>query len=157
MLINNIKLVIVLILLLLIQFIVNNFTIFYVDLFGIFAIILLLYGSSNFSYIVGISVLADLFGYWYIGEHLIAIVALSILSSRVTRVFSICNWFQKLVILEVFTGLLILIIYALNLVFNKHIDNTLSFLIQLIVVLPILQIVYQKIVLTKKSDVIWYE
>ena len=157
MIVNNIKLSLVLFVLLIIQFITNNVSSYYVDLIGMLLIFLTLYGSYNFLYIIGISLVAELFGYWYIGEHLIAIVILSFIATKISRLFSICNWIQKLIVIESFFCVMSLIIFAINKIFNAHSDYLLSFLIQIFIFIPILQIIYEKFILTKRSDILWYD
>ena len=86
MILKNLRLIIFVLILLVIQFLINNLSIFYVDLLGIILITLLIEGKSSWLALVLLSLIADLFGHWYLGSHLFAIVILSVFSVRVKRV-----------------------------------------------------------------------
>ena len=50
---------------------INNLTIFYVDILAIVLVCLLLGGNYNWTQLIILSLLADLFGHWYLGSHLL--------------------------------------------------------------------------------------
>jgi hypothetical protein len=75
--VNNLRFVLLCTVLIFLQFIINNFTIFYIDIIAILLISLLLRGNLIWVQLITISFIGDLIGHWYLGSHLLTVVLLS--------------------------------------------------------------------------------
>lgn len=157
MLKNNLRLIIFCLILLIVQFLINNLTIFYVDLFGIILVLLLLIGNKSWSKLIFISIAADLFGHWYLGCHLFGIVILSLFSTNFISFYKICNSFQKIFIANIFFILLNLIIYAIDFVIDKRFNSLSSILVEVMIFLPLIQLTLDKLVNKSPSEFIFYD
>lgn len=156
MTINNIKLTILCLILILVQFLINNLTILYVDLLTIVPLVLLLDNRYNWIQLIVLSLLCDLIGHWYFGSHLLAITILSIFSVRLVNFYKICNAFQKLVINGFFLTLLLAIIYVISLATARVYISWYGFLANIFVGLPLIQLLISRFVFPRNSEYIFY-
>ncbi len=156
MILRNLRLIILLISCAIIQFIINNFTILYIDIIGIVVISLLLDGRSNWSKLVLVSLMADLMGHWYLGTHLLPLVILSIFSQKINRYFQLCNWLNRSLITVLYWFLFSVFIYMLDLLLSKTLISVYSLLFEFIIIIPILQI-WLNIFAPKSTEYISYE
>ena len=65
------------IVILVLQLLINNATILYIDCLTLVLVALLLDGFFSVRFIFIVCLLADLFGHWYLGTHLLAIILIS--------------------------------------------------------------------------------
>lgn len=156
MTVNNIKLSILCIILVLCQFLINNLTILYVDLLTIVPLILLLDNRYNWLQLIVLSLLCDLIGHWYFGSHLLAITILSFFSCRIVNFYKICGIFQKLIISCFFLTLLLAIIYAISLATARVYVSWYGFLVNIVVGLPLIKLLMNRFVLPRNSEYIFY-
>lgn len=154
---NDINILICLFLSLIVQFIINNFTIVYIDIFGAILVLMLLIGTYSWLSLIIISILADLFGHWYLGTHLIGLVIISMLSGNITNFYKMCNPLHKSVIAALYYSVLSIVIILIELVSNKIFFSPISIVIQLFVVIPFVQLVIYSFINTKKSNFLIYE
>lgn len=75
--IKYLNLSILIIIILFLQLIINNTTILYIDCLTLLLVAFLLDGLFPVRLILIVSLLADLFGHWYLGTHLLAITLIS--------------------------------------------------------------------------------
>ena len=157
MILKNLRLIIFVLILLLAQFLINNLSIFYVDLLGIILINLLIEGKSSWLALVLLSLVADLFGHWYLGSHLLAIVVLSVFSVRVNRFYQLCGWINRSIIANFFFLLMSLVIYLIDILLGKTFTSFYSITLELVLLMPLVQFTLNYIVNLKSTEFIWYE
>jgi hypothetical protein len=143
--------------LILIQFLFNNLTSFYFDLVAIILISLLLNGGASWTQLIILSLAADLSGHWLVGSHLLAITILSIFSGKFISFYRLCNWFQRSLLSSVFYLLLIFIIFLIELASNQAYYNFKSVIIEVLLILPLLQLLLYSWIIKKPSELIIYE
>lgn len=157
MILRNLRLILFVLSLLITQFLINNLSIFYVDLLGIVLIITLIENKSSWLVLVILSIVADLFGHWYLGSHLFAILLLSWLSTRTSRFYLLCGWVNRTVIANFFFLLMGLVIYLLDLVLGKTFTSLSSIALELFFLMPLVQFIFNTFVHAKSSEFIWYD
>ncbi|MDD3265632.1 MAG: hypothetical protein PHC75_00450 [Burkholderiales bacterium] len=154
---NNLKYLIMLLAAVFTQFMVNNFTIFYVDIFGAVLVIALLLGSYSWLFLICLSLLADLLSHWYLGTHLIGMVLISIMSDKIVNFYRISNPLNKFVIAVFYYLLLFFIIVLIGFITKKVFFSVTSLLFQIFVVLPIVQLIVHALAKKNKSNSLFYE
>jgi cell shape-determining protein MreD len=100
--------------------------------------------------------LADLFGHWYLGSHLLAITILSFFSAKFTNFYRMCNWFQRTVTANFFFMFLNAIIYAVELATHKVFNSWQGGVLELLVLMPIIQWCLDKVIHQRSSEFIFY-
>ncbi|HLX53308.1 MAG TPA: hypothetical protein VKR58_05180, partial [Aquella sp.] len=75
--VKYLNLIILIVIILAFQLIINNTTILYIDCLTLVLVTLLLDGFFSVRFIFIVCLLADLFGHWYLGTHLLAITIIS--------------------------------------------------------------------------------
>lgn len=156
MILRNLRLILLLIVLAITQFIVNDFTIFYIDVIGVVSLSLLLEGKSNWWKLILISIFADLIGHWYLGTHLLAIVLLSFFSGSFNRYYQLCGWVNRSFIVVIYFLVMNLIIYGIDIVIGKTFFTFPNLALEVFVVVPIVQ-VWLKLITQKSTEFIWYD
>lgn len=157
MIVNNLRLIIFCIILVFAQFLINNLTIFYVDILAIVLICLLMGGNYSWTQLIILSLLADLFGHWYLGSHLLAITILSVFSAKFTSFYRVSNWLPRTIMANIFFSILLLIIYLIDVVLGKVFTSLSSLLFEVVVLMPLIQFILQKFVNLRSSDIIFYD
>lgn len=156
MIINNLRLFVFLLILLVTQFSINNFTIMYVDLFGILLLISLLSGSYSWHKMVIFSLIADIFGHWYLGTHLVTIVLVSLLAPNMINFYRMSGWFQRSLITNLYFIIFNLIICVIDLVLSKTHLSISGFIFEILIVMPVIQLLLDKFIIQKNNEFIWY-
>lgn len=157
MILRNLRLILFVLSLLITQFLINNLSIFYVDLLGIILIITLIENKSSWLTLVILSIIADLFGHWYLGSHLFAILLLSGLSARMSRFYLLCGWVNRTMIANFFFLLMGLVIYLLDILLGKTFTSLPSIALELFFLMPLVQFIFNHFVHVKSSEFIWYD
>lgn len=157
MILRHLRLILFVLSLLITQFLINNLSIFYVDLLGIVLIITLIENKSSWLVLVTLSLVADLFGHWYLGSHLFAILLLSGLSTRMSRFYLLCGWINRTMIANFFFLLMGLVIYLLDLALGKTFTSLFSIALELFFLMPLVQFIFNTFVHAKSSEFIWYD
>ena len=157
MILKNLRLIIFVLILLVIQFLINNLSIFFFFLLGIILITLLIEGKSSWLALVLLSLVADLFGHWYLGSHLFAIVILSVFSVRVNRFYQLCGWVNRSFIANFFFLLMSLVIYLIDILLAKTFTSLYSITLELVLLMPLVQFILTHLVNLKSTEFIWYE
>jgi hypothetical protein len=157
MTINNFKLSVLCAFLIIVQFLINNLTIIYVDLLTIVPIILLLSGRYNWLQLIILSIIADLIGHWYLGSHLLAITILSLFSNGFANFYKICNAFQRTVLAGLFFLFSGLIVYIVSIATERAYLSGWGFVTALFVALPIVQYLMNRWILASSSDFLFYD
>ena len=152
MTINNIRLALFCFSLILLQFTLNNLTIFYVDLLAIVLVSLLLIGGYSWLQLISLCLVADLIGHWYLGCHLLAVTLLSLFSGGFVNFYRMCNWFQRTMISSVFFLLLVLIIYLVQLMAGKNFSSPFSLVLEIFILLPVVQLLLHLVVIRNSAD-----
>lgn len=156
MILRNLRLILLLVVLAITQFIVNDFTIFYIDVIGVVSVSLLLEGKSNWGKLMLISIFADLIGHWYLGTHLLAIVILSFFSGNFNRYYQLCGWLNRSFIVVIYFLVMNLIVYGIDLAIGKTFFTIPNLLLEVFVVVPIVQI-WLKLITPESTEFIWYD
>lgn len=154
---SNLRLGIFLFLLLVSQFLINNFTIFYVDFFGILLIVSLMSGAYSWSKMVMFSLLADIFGHWYLGTHLVSIVIISFMVHNLVNFYRMCGWFQRTLVTNVFFIVMKLVIFVIDATLSHTYVSINSLIFEIIICMPIIQLVLDKIIIKRTSEFVWYD
>lgn len=157
MILRNLRLILFVLSLLITQFLINNLSIFYVDLLGVVLIITLMENKSSWLMLVILSLVADLFGHWYLGSHLFAILMLSTFSVRMSRFYLLCGWINRNVIANFFFILMSGVIYLIDISLGKTFTSLSSIVLELVLLMPLVQFAFSHIVHVKSSEFIWYE
>lgn len=139
------------------QFMINNFTIFYVDIFGAIIVVAIMIGSYSWLSLICLSLLADLLSHWYLGTHLIALVLISIVSSKIVNFYKISNAINKFVIVAFYYSLLSLIIVIIEFATGRVFFSASNLLFQIFVVIPVVQLMVHLISKKNKSNSLFYE
>lgn len=137
------------------QFAINNLTIFYVDLFAIVLVSMLMRGNISWPQLILLSLFADLVGHWYLGSHLLATVILSLFSSKFVNFYRMCSWFQRNIISSMFFIAMAFIIYIVELVTGKVFTSKIGFVLELLVLLPLVQALLNKVVFKRPEEYIF--
>ncbi len=135
------------------QLIINSTTIFYVDCLGIVLVVLLFVNICSYRVIVLISLLADIFGHWYIGSHLFAIIIVGIFVRFIFNYFKVTNYFQANIIIMIFFSIFQGIISLLDLLIHNLNFSLHSYLLELIIICPFIYYIIVKYI-CKTCDVV---
>ena len=157
MITNSFRLILFCVLLTFVQFLFNNLTIFYVDLFAIVLISLLLNGGYSWGQLVALSLFADLVGHWFLGTHLLAITILSLFSNRFINFYRLCNWFQRSLFSSIFYLMMSCIIFLVELATGKIYNTPASLIFEIMVLLPLIQAVLYAVIIKKPPEFILYD
>jgi cell shape-determining protein MreD len=114
-------------------------------------------GNYSWTQLIILSLLADLFGHWYLGSHLLAITILSIFSSKFTSFYRVSNWLPRTIMANIFFSILLLIIYLIDVIVGKVFTSFSSLVFEVIVLMPLIQFILQKFVNLRPSDIIFYD
>ena len=154
---NNLRLALFGICLIITQFFVNNFTIFYVDLFAILLVSILMLGSFSWGMLIILSIVADVIGHWALGSHLLAIILLSIFSGRFVNFYGMFGFFQRTIVTALFFLALIIISYIIELLTGKVFTSVRSILLEIFILLPLVQFILGKFIFKRSSDLIYHD
>lgn len=152
MIVNNLRFVLLCTVLIFFQFIINNFTIFYIDIIAILLISLLLRGNLIWVQLITISFIGDLIGHWYLGSHLLTVVLLSYFTNKVANFYRMCGWFPRMLISMFYFALFFLVIYLIELLTRRVFTSVDSLIFQLLVILPVVQLILDKLTVRKPSE-----
>jgi cell shape-determining protein MreD len=140
--ISKLKLSILIIFISCLQLLINSQTSLYLDCIGIVLVLLLISDSYSLKMLIILSFYADLIGHWYLGSHLFATLLLSFLTGAIVRFFYMCSTLQKISILVFFYTLFVVIITAINLITHNFSTDSVSFLVEAIILCPIIFILF---------------
>lgn len=154
---SNLRLGIFLFLLLVSQFLINNFTIFYVDFFGILLIVSLMSGAYSWPKMIVFSLLADIFGHWYLGTHLVSIVIISFMVHNLVNFYRMCGWLQRTLVTNVFFIVMKLVIFVIDAILSRTYVSINSLIFEIVICMPIIQLVLEKIIIKRTSEFVWYD
>lgn len=147
----NFRLILFVIILTILELLINSSTKFYVDLLGIFLIIVLLRGHYSFKLILTLAIIADLIGHWYLGSHLLAIMLISFLSDQVINFFHMNNLWNKIVTAEVFYFILVGLLLLLGMLTHNTGFHWQNYFCEVVLVLPIILIIFNYLFLKLDS------
>lgn len=142
------------IVILILQLIINNITILYIDCLTLLLVGFLLEGLFlvRLIFIIGLS--ADLFGHWYLGTHLLAITLISFLVKGLVNFYRVSNILQKVVLNGLFSLLVYIIIGLIDMLFHKSSINWLDILIEIVILNPIILFLSNIFIIKLPSDII---
>ncbi|AUR51529.1 hypothetical protein CUN60_04235 [Aquella oligotrophica] len=152
MIVNNLRFIILCTVLVFLQFTINNFTIFYVDVIAILLVSLLLRGNLIWLQLIILSFIGDLIGHWYLGSHLLAVVIISFFTGKVANFYRMCGWFPRMIISMFYFALFFFVIYLIELSTHRVFTSVDSLIFQLLVILPLVQFVLEKLTVRKPSE-----
>ena len=148
------RLVIFVILILVFQLIINSATTLYFDCLTLLLIAMLLEGVSGVRLLIIICLLADLFGHWYFGTHLLAITLISFFTNWFSRFYRMCDILQKIVLNALFSFFTYIIISLITLVVHNFNINWIDLLIEVLLINPIILLILNKFIITLSPDII---
>lgn len=128
----------------------------YVDIFGILLLISLLSGSYSWPKMVIFSLIADIFGHWYLGTHLVTIVMVSFLAPNMVNFYRMSGWFQRSLITNLYFIIFNLLMYAIDIILSKTHLSVSGFVFEVLIIMPLIQILLDKFIIQKDSEFIWY-
>jgi hypothetical protein len=155
MIVNNLRLIILCIILLFAQFLINNLTIFYIDILAIVLVCLLMGGTYSWTQLIILSLVADLFGHWYLGSHLLTITILSVFSAKFTNFYRVSNWLPRTIMANLLFSILIFIIHLIDLVVGKIFTSLNSLILEIVVLLPFIQFILQIFFDQRSPDILF--
>lgn len=150
--VNKVSFIIFCIILVVAQFLTNNFSIFYVDLFAILLVSLLLRGNLLWMQLIILSFVGDLIGHWFLGTHLLAVVLLSYFTNKIANFYRMCGWFPRTLISIFYLAIFYLIVYIVELSTKRVVTSLDDILVQLLVFLPLVQLVLNLLTTQKSSE-----
>lgn len=150
--VNKVSFIIFCIILVVAQFLTNNFSIFYVDLFAILLVSLLLRGNLLWLQLIILSFVGDLIGHWFLGTHLLVVVLLSYFTNKIANFYRMCGWFPRTLISIFYLAIFYLIVYIVELSTKRVVTSLDDILVQLLVFLPLVQLVLNLLTTQKSSE-----
>jgi hypothetical protein len=152
--INNVRLIVLCFIVVFAQTLINNLTIFYVDIVGLVLISLLILGNYTWLQLIILSMIADLFGHWLLGTHLLTVVILSNFSIKFSRFYRMCNWLSRTIIANGFFIFFNLIIYMIDFTVGRILISWYSLIVELLILMPLVQLLLQKIIISNASSIV---
>lgn len=141
-------------LILIIQSIVNNTTILYFDCLPLLLVAILLEGIFEIRLIFMICLLADLFGHWYLGTHLLSITLVSFLTKGFVNFYRVSNVLQKVIFNGIFSLIAYIIITLVGLVMHNSNFGWLNLLIEVIIINPVILFILSSFIIKMPPDII---
>lgn len=157
MLITNLRFTLYSLLLMTIQIMINNFTPIYVDLLGVFLVIILLNGEFAWRQLIILSLIADLIGHWYLGTHLCATLMVSFLIQPLVNFYLVCTMLQRIIFIEIFYILSALVIILIELIAKQYQVNLQNYLVQLIVIVPLTSLLVNSLFVRRNDNMVFNE
>ena len=117
--VKYLNLIILIVIILAFQLIINNTTILYIDCLTLVLVTLLLDGFFSVRFIFIVCLLADLFGHWYLGTHLLAITIISFPTKGLVNFYRVSNVLQKIVLNGIFALIAYGIISIVDILFHR--------------------------------------
>jgi|SRR6185437_6755862 len=151
--VKYLNLFILIVIILAFQLIINNTTILYIDCMTLVLVTLLLDGFFPVRIIFVVCLLADLFGHWYFGTHLLAITLISFPTKGLVNFYRVSNVLQKVVLNGIFALIAYGIIGLVDVLLHKSGMNWINLLIELLVLNPIILLMLSAFVIKLPSDI----
>jgi len=136
--INYPGLVFLVLLLSVIQLVVNNMTIIYIDCFTLVMVALLLNDLFSIRVFMFLSVFADLIGHWYLGTHLLAIVLVSLLAIKFVQFYRTCHTLQRVILVGIFSLLTYGFLMLVDLLVHNNSFSWQNLIIEAVLINPII-------------------
>lgn len=152
--IKYLNLSILIIIILFLQLIINNTTILYIDCLTLLLVAFLLDGLFPVRLILIVSLLADLFGHWYLGTHLLAITLISFPTKGLVNFYRVSNILQKVVLNGIFAFIAYMIIGFIDLLVHKSSINWINLVVEIIVLNPIILLLSNTLITKLPFDII---
>lgn len=152
--IKYINLAVLIVVILMLQLLINNTTVLYIDCLTLILVSFLLEGLFAVRLILLISLCADLFGHWYLGTHLLAITLISFPIKGLVNFYRVSNFLQKVVLNGIFAFIAYIIIGLIDLLLHKSSINWINILIEIIVLNPIILLLSSSLIIKLHSDII---
>ncbi|MCE3268723.1 MAG: hypothetical protein K0R49_975 [Burkholderiales bacterium] len=152
--VKYIGLSIFIIIILIIQLIVNNTTILYIDCLTLIMVALLLDGLCSNRFLLVASLLADLLGHWYLGTHLLAITLVSFPAKGLVNFYRVSNFLQKIVLNGIFALIAYLLIGSIDALAHKSGISWKNLLVEIVILNPIILLMLSTVIVKLPSDII---
>ncbi len=152
--IDNLRLAIFIFIGPILEIIINNTTILYIDIFGIILVIILVNEIYTMGSLIFISLLADLIGHWYLGSHLLSLVLISFTTSRFINFYKMCTFMQKNFITILYYSVSVCFLVAIGAITRTLHFSLLSYLLEIIFLLPIIFWLFNKIIIKTTTDIL---
>lgn len=149
------KLYFLTILLILAQLFINSTSVIYVDILGVFLIVLLINKFCLFRQLIILAMVADLIGRWYLGTHLFAIILISFFSDRYYNFYKLSGSAQKIISIMIFTIIEFMLNTLIGLLTNSVKIDFFSIATEIIILCPLIFLITAKLLKTPSSDIIF--
>lgn len=154
MIIDNLRLTLFIFVGAILEVIINNTTILYIDILGIILVIILVNEIYTIGSLIFISLVADLIGHWYLGSHLLSLVLISFTTSRFINFYKMCNSIQKNFITILYYSISVCFLVAIGAITRTMHFSLISYLLEVIFLLPIILWLFNKIIIKTTMDII---
>lgn len=129
----------------------------YLDGLTLVLVAFLLEGLFAVRILFTVCLLADLFGHWYLGTHLLAITLISFPVKGFVNFYRVSNVLQKVVLNGIFALFAYLIIGLIDLLVHKTMISWINFAVEIILVNPIILFLLHRYVIRFSPDIILTE
>ncbi|MCC2625076.1 MAG: hypothetical protein K0R14_949 [Burkholderiales bacterium] len=151
--IKYLNLSILIVIILTLQLIANNTTVLYLDCLTLILITLLLDGFFPVRFILVVCLMADLFGHWCLGTHLLAITLVSFLTKGLVNFYRVSNILQQIVLSGIFALVAYGIIGAVDFLMHRSSMGWINLLIELVVLNPLILLSSTTFIIKLPSDI----
>ncbi len=137
------------------QLIINSITSIYVDLLGIFLVILLVNQLANYQQLFILAFLADIIGHWYLGTHLFSLILISFITEKYYNFYKMSNILQKNISIILFFSLFDGIVCLIGLISHNLKIDMLGFAFEIVVFCPLFFFILSRFFKNTSSDFIY--
>lgn len=148
------SLYILIIVILALQLVINNTTTLYIDCLTLVLVALLLDGFFSIRFIVAVCLLADLFGHWYLGTHLLAITLISFPTRGLVNFYRVSNILQKIVLNGIFALIVYIIIGLIDILLHRSGFGWINLLVEVVILNPIILLTLSGFIIKPPSDIL---
>ena len=134
---------------------INSFALIYVDMVGVFLVILLVNKFCVFRQLIIISIMADLIGQWYLGTHLFTLILISFMSDKYYNFYKLSNFFQKNLFILICTTIQFFTISIIGIIAHHAKIDFLGFFTDFAIFCPTIFLITDKVANTTSTDIIY--
>lgn len=137
------------------QLIINSISPIYVDILGMFLVILLMNQISSYQQLFILTFIADIIGHWYLGTHLFSLILISFITEKYYNFYKMSNILQKNISIMLFFSLFNGIICLIGLLSHNLKIDILGFAFEIILFCPLLFFIVNKVFKNTNADFIY--
>ena len=152
---NNLRLVILVLILAFIQIVINAGGIIYIDCVGAVLIAILVNGNYPLKTLMLCALFADLIGHWYLGTHLLAAILIGFLIAPLINFYRMSNLIQRNILNCIFYAILLGIVTLVGVLTHNVIFKWSNFFINVFIVCPIVLSLFNLVAFKSRSNVFY--